>query len=75
MYTYNIPRKIEHLIEHNFRISQKPVFVKKCRSMEAVEGDDVKILCEVIGDPKPDVVFRRDFLNVSTEIKMPRRKV
>jgi len=45
------------------RLSKKPVFVKKCRSVEAVEGDDVSILCEVIGDPKPDVTFQRDFLN------------
>lgn len=37
----------------------------KPRSSEAYEGDNVIIFCEVVGDPKPDVVWLRDFLNVS----------
>ena len=41
------------------------MFVKKPRSSEAYEGDTVIICCEVIGDPKPDVVWLRDFLKVS----------
>jgi hypothetical protein len=49
----------------NFRYSKEPMFVKKPRSSEAYEGDTVIICCEVIGDPKPDVVWLRDFLKVS----------
>jgi len=41
------------------------MFVKKPRSSEAYEGDTVIIMCEVIGDPKPEVVWLRDFLKVS----------
>lgn len=37
----------------------------KPRSSEAYEGDNVIIFCEVVGDPKPEVVWLRDFLNVS----------
>ncbi|KRT78693.1 Immunoglobulin, partial [Oryctes borbonicus] len=33
--------------------SKEPKFLKKPRSTDAFEGDDVVILCEVIGDPKP----------------------
>jgi len=40
------------------------MFVKKPRSSEAFEGDMVIIMCEVIGDPKPEVVWLRDFLKV-----------
>jgi hypothetical protein len=40
--------------------------VTKPRSTEAVEGDTVIILCEVIGDPKPEVMWLRDWLRVST---------
>jgi hypothetical protein len=40
------------------------MFVKKPRSSEAYEGDTVIIMCEVIGDPKPEVVWLRDFLKV-----------
>lgn len=39
--------------------------MKKPRSFEAFEGDTVIIYCEVIGDPKPDVVWLRDFLKVN----------
>ncbi|KAF4519135.1 hypothetical protein B566_EDAN007408 [Ephemera danica] len=42
--------------------SKEPRFVTKPRSSEAVEGDTVIILCEVIGDPKPEVWWLRDFL-------------
>lgn len=38
----------------------------KPRSSEATEGDMVIIFCEVVGDPKPEVVWLRDFLNVSS---------
>ena len=41
------------------------MFVKKPRSSEACEGDTVIIYCEVVGDPKPDVVWLRDFLKVN----------
>lgn len=41
------------------------MFVVKPRSSEACEGDTVIIFCEVVGDPKPEVVWLRDFLNVS----------
>lgn len=41
------------------------MFVKKPRSSDACEGDTVIIHCEVIGDPKPEVVWLRDFLKVS----------
>lgn len=41
------------------------MFVTKPRSTQAFEGDTVIIYCEVIGDPKPDVVWLRDFLKVS----------
>jgi hypothetical protein len=40
------------------------MFVKKPRSSEAYEGDTVIIMCDVIGDPKPEVVWLRDFLKV-----------
>ncbi|XP_033210455.1 titin homolog isoform X2 [Belonocnema kinseyi] len=42
--------------------SQKPLFITKPLSTEAVEGDTVIILCEVVGDPKPEVMWLRDFL-------------
>jgi hypothetical protein len=34
---------------------------------EAYEGDTVIIGCEVIGDPKPDVIWLRDFLKVKLQ--------
>ncbi|XP_051862027.1 muscle M-line assembly protein unc-89 isoform X46 [Drosophila albomicans] len=43
--------------------SKEPLFVVKPRSSEAYEGDNVIIFCEVVGDPKPEVVWLRDFLN------------
>lgn len=46
------------------RYSKEPMFVRKPRSSEAREGDTVIIACEVIGDPKPDVYWLRDFLKV-----------
>ncbi|XP_041986457.1 uncharacterized protein LOC121738463 [Aricia agestis] len=42
--------------------SKEPMFIRKPRSSEAYEGDTVIIECEVIGDPKPDVYWLRDFL-------------
>lgn len=44
--------------------------MKKPRSFEAFEGDTVVIYCEVIGDPKPEVVWLRDFLKVKSTIIM-----
>lgn len=49
------------------RYSKEPKFLKKPLNTEAYEGDNVTILCEVIGDPKPDVVWLRDFLKVSQD--------
>jgi len=40
------------------------MFLKKPRSTDAVEGDNVIIQCEVVGDPKPEVFWLRDFLKV-----------
>ncbi|XP_063987212.1 uncharacterized protein LOC135167689 isoform X2 [Diachasmimorpha longicaudata] len=42
--------------------SKEPVFITKPLSTEAYEGDNIIILCQVIGDPKPDVFWLRDFL-------------
>lgn len=33
-------------------------------AVDAFEGDDIVIRCQVIGDPKPDVIWLRDFLKV-----------
>lgn len=56
---------IPSIREPNMPYSKEPQFVKKPRSFEAYEGDTVIIDCEVIGDPKPDIVWLRDFLKVS----------
>ncbi|XP_023937954.2 uncharacterized protein LOC112045836 isoform X2 [Bicyclus anynana] len=42
--------------------SKEPMFIRKPRSSEAREGDTVLLECEVIGDPKPEVYWLRDFL-------------
>lgn len=47
----------------------------KPRSSEAYEGDNVIIFCEVVGDPKPDVVWLRDFLNVSMRVTSGERQL
>lgn len=52
-------------VHFDFRYSKEPMFITKPRSSEAFEGDTVIIQCEVIGDPKPEVIWLRDFLNVS----------
>lgn len=54
------------ICEPNMPYSKEPLFVKKPRSFDACEGDTVIIDCEVIGDPKPEIVWLRDFLKVST---------
>lgn len=54
------------ICEPNMPYSREPLFVKKPRSFDAYEGDTVIIDCEVIGDPKPEIVWLRDFLKVST---------
>lgn len=51
--------------EPNMPYSKEPLFTKKPRSFDAYEGDTVIMNCEVIGDPKPEVVWLRDFLKVS----------
>lgn len=53
------------ICEPNMPYSKEPLFVKKPRSFDAFEGDTVIIDCEVIGDPKPEIVWLRDFLKVS----------
>ncbi|KAG7313055.1 hypothetical protein JYU34_000136 [Plutella xylostella] len=50
------------LISPDVPYSTEPMFIRKPRSSEAREGDTVIIGCEVIGDPKPDVYWLRDFL-------------
>ncbi|XP_073957384.1 uncharacterized protein isoform X8 [Choristoneura fumiferana] len=50
------------LVSPDVPYSKEPMFVRKPRSSEAYEGDTVIIECEVIGDPKPDVYWLRDFL-------------
>ncbi|CAH1959677.1 unnamed protein product [Acanthoscelides obtectus] len=37
--------------------SKEPKFLTKPMSTEAYEGDNIVILCEVIGDPKPEVLI------------------
>lgn len=56
------------ICEPNMPYSREPLFVKKPRSFDAFEGDTVIINCEVIGDPKPEIVWLRDFLKVSTKL-------
>lgn len=51
----------------HLRYSKEPLFLTRPRSSEAFEGDTVIIMCEVIGDPKPEVLWLRDFLKVSTQ--------
>ncbi|KAL0279933.1 UNVERIFIED_CONTAM: hypothetical protein PYX00_001383 [Menopon gallinae] len=53
---------IPRIEEPELPYSKAPMFVKKPRSNEAVEGDAVVIECQVIGDPKPEVYWLRDFL-------------
>lgn len=53
--------------EPSMPYSKEPLFTKKPRSFDAYEGDTVIMDCEVIGDPKPEVVWLRDFLKVSNK--------
>lgn len=53
------------ICEPNMPYSKEPLFVKKPRSFDAFEGDTVIIDCEVLGDPKPEIAWQRDFLKVS----------
>ncbi|KAK2709051.1 hypothetical protein QYM36_014620 [Artemia franciscana] len=50
---YSAALKVEALI---------PKFLKKPRSTEVFEGETLIIFCEVAGDPKPEVIWLRDFL-------------
>ncbi|KAF5273319.1 hypothetical protein FQR65_LT04741 [Abscondita terminalis] len=49
-------------IRRDIPYSKEPKFLKKPRSSDACEGDNIIICCEVIGDPKPEVIWLRDFL-------------
>uniref|UniRef100_W8AQC6 Myosin light chain kinase, smooth muscle n=1 Tax=Ceratitis capitata TaxID=7213 RepID=W8AQC6_CERCA len=55
--------QIPTIVRGDLPYSKEPMFVVKPRSSEAYEGDTVIICCEVVGDPKPEVVWLRDFLN------------
>lgn len=44
------------------------MFIARPLCSEAFEGDTVIIMCEVIGDPRPEVVWLRDFLKVSRKL-------
>ncbi|XP_047115600.1 myosin light chain kinase, smooth muscle-like [Schistocerca piceifrons] len=55
-------QRTPHLLTPDVPYSQEPMFLTKPRSTEAREGDTVVIQCEVVGDPKPDVFWLRDFL-------------
>ena len=56
------------------RQSKAPRFIRKPRSTEVVEGDSLVIICEVVGDPKPDVIWLRDWLNVSRTLHLKKQK-
>ncbi|CRL00790.1 CLUMA_CG014043, isoform B [Clunio marinus] len=60
----NVNKKlnIPSIVSPDTPYSKEPMFLTKPRSSEAFEGDTVIIMCEVIGDPKPEVVWLRDFL-------------
>ncbi|KAF5279087.1 hypothetical protein FQA39_LY05765 [Lamprigera yunnana] len=49
-------------IKTDIPYSKEPKFLKKPRSFDGCEGDNIIICCEVIGDPKPEVIWLRDFL-------------
>ncbi|XP_025602051.2 titin homolog isoform X2 [Athalia rosae] len=53
---------VPRVVAPDIPYSKEPLFVTKPLSTDAVEGDTVIILCEVVGDPKPDVMWLRDFL-------------
>uniref|UniRef100_A0A0K8UDN7 Myosin light chain kinase, smooth muscle n=4 Tax=Bactrocera latifrons TaxID=174628 RepID=A0A0K8UDN7_BACLA len=55
--------QIPAILKSDLPYSKEPMFVVKPRSSEAYEGDTVIIFCEVVGEPKPEVVWLRDFLN------------
>lgn len=55
------------------RYSREPAFIRKPRSFDVEEGDDVVIVCEVVGDPKPEVSWLRDWLKVSSATREERR--
>ncbi|XP_071444620.1 titin homolog [Hetaerina americana] len=55
-------RPIPTLLSPDVPYSKVPMFLVKPRSTEAEEGDTVIIHCEVIGDPKPEVIWLRDWL-------------
>ncbi|KAG8223459.1 hypothetical protein J437_LFUL001953 [Ladona fulva] len=57
-------RPIPTLLPPHIPYSKVPMFLTKPRSTEAEEGDTVIIHCEVIGDPKPEVIWLRDWLKV-----------
>jgi len=62
---FDIQQKTCKQICSAFRYSKEPLFVTKPLSTEAIEGDTVIIFCEVVGDPKPEIIWLRDFLKVN----------
>ncbi|XP_045784051.1 titin homolog [Maniola jurtina] len=60
--TSETPKVPPIVVSPDLPYSKEPMFIKKPRSSEAHEGDTVIIECEVIGDPKPEVYWLRDFL-------------
>ncbi|KAL7299322.1 hypothetical protein TKK_0007901 [Trichogramma kaykai] len=56
------PHVIINPPENDIPYSKKPEFLTKPLSSESEEGQTVVIQCEVVGDPKPEVMWLRDFL-------------
>ncbi|XP_023315509.1 uncharacterized protein LOC106652366 isoform X1 [Trichogramma pretiosum] len=56
------PHVIINPPENDIPYSKKPEFLTKPLSIESEEGETVVIQCEVVGDPKPEVMWLRDFL-------------
>ncbi|XP_039287324.1 LOW QUALITY PROTEIN: muscle M-line assembly protein unc-89 [Nilaparvata lugens] len=50
------------IAENALPYSQVPMFTMKPRSTDAVEGDTVILMCEVVGDPEPEIFCLRDGL-------------
>lgn len=58
---------IPSISEPNMPYSKEPIFIKKPRSFDAFEGDTVMIDCEILANPKAEVVWLRDFLKASSK--------
>ena len=56
---------VPHLLRiSRCRQSKEPMFVRKPRTIEAVEDEQVIIECEVAGDPNLHITWLRDWLKV-----------